>query len=62
MQIGCYTYTYHPTFVIRDPMNKVHTGKNKSLVSSDNTKLIFKSVMSIPVVCVNVLETAIFIG
>ena len=26
-------------FVIGDPMNKVHIGKNRSLVSSDNTKL-----------------------
>jgi len=28
----------NPTFVIGDPMNKVHMGKNKSLVSFDNTK------------------------
>jgi len=36
-------------------MNKVHMDKNKSLVSSDNTS---KSIMSIPMVCVKVLETA----
>jgi len=30
----------NPTFVIGDPMNKVHMGKNKSLVSSASTKLI----------------------
>jgi len=34
----------NPTFVIGDPMNKVHMGKNKPLVSFDNTKLIFKSI------------------
>jgi hypothetical protein len=28
----------NPTFVIGDPMNKVHMGKNKSLVSSASTK------------------------
>jgi len=33
-------------------MNKVHMGKNKSLVSSDSTNLILKSIMSIPMVCV----------
>ena len=42
----------NPTFVIGDPMNKVHMGKNMSLVSSDSTKLILKSIMSIPMVCV----------
>jgi len=30
----------NPTFVIGDPMNKVHMGKNKSLVSFDSTRLI----------------------
>jgi len=34
----------NPIFVIGDPMNKVHMVKNKSLVSSDSTKLIFKSI------------------
>ena len=28
----------NPTFVIGDPMNKVHMGKNKSRVKSANTK------------------------
>ena len=28
----------NPTFVIEDPMNKVHMGKNKSLISSASTK------------------------
>ena len=31
----------NPTFVIGDPMKKVHMGKNKSLVSSANTKIDF---------------------
>ena len=43
-------------------MNKVHMDKNKSLVSSDSTKLIFKSIMSIPMVYVKVLETALLRG
>jgi len=30
----------NPTFVIGDPMNMIHMGKNKSLVSSASTKLI----------------------
>jgi len=48
----------NPTYVIGDPMNKVHMGKNKSLVSSNSTKLIFKSIVSIPMVCAKVLEVA----
>jgi len=43
-------------------MNKVHMGKNKSLVSSDSIKLIFKSIKSIPMVCVKVLKAAFFRG
>jgi len=43
-------------------MNKVHMGKNKSLVSTNNTKLIFKSIMSIPIICVKVLETTLMRG
>ena len=31
----------NPTFVIGDPMNKVHMGKNKSLVSSASTEINF---------------------
>jgi len=30
----------NPTFVIGDPVNKVHISKNKSLISFDSTKLI----------------------
>lgn len=30
----------NPTFVIGDPMKKVHKGKNNSLVSSASTKFI----------------------
>jgi len=40
-------------------MNKVHIGKKQSLVSSDSTKLIFKSIMSIPMVCAKVLEVVL---
>jgi len=43
-------------------MNKVHMSKNMSLVSFDNTKLIFKSIMSIHMVYVKVLETALLRG
>jgi len=43
-------------------MNKVHVGKNKSLVSSDSTKLIFLSIMSIPMVYVKVLKTVLLSG
>jgi len=44
--------------VIEDPMNKVHMGKNKSHVGFDNTKIDFKSILSIPMVCVCVCESA----
>ena len=37
----------NPIFVIGDPMNKVHMGKNKSLVSSASTKMIW----NVPMVC-----------
>jgi len=40
VHMGKQTIDGNPTFVIGDPMNKVHIGKNKSLVSSTNTKLI----------------------
>jgi len=36
----------NPTFVIGDLMNKVHMGKNKSLVSSNSTKLILNQLCS----------------
>ena len=52
----------NPTFVIGDPMNKVHTGKNKSLVSSASTNIDSKSILSIPMVCVKVLVTALSRG
>ena len=32
-------------------MNKVHMGKNKSLVSSASTDIDLKSFLSIPMVC-----------
>ena len=32
-------------------MNKVHMGKNKSLVSSASTNIDLKSILSIPMVC-----------
>jgi len=34
----------NPTFFIGDPMNKVHMGKNKSLVSSASTNIDLKSI------------------
>lgn len=34
------TSDQNPTFVIGDPMKKVHKGKNNSLVSSASTKFI----------------------
>ena len=52
----------NPTFVIEDPMNKVHMGKNKSLVSPASTNIDFKSILSIPLVCVKVLDTALSRG
>ena len=49
--------------MIGDPMNKVHMGKNKSLISSDSTKLILNQLRPfLWCVCVNVLETAFFRG
>jgi len=46
------------TFVIGNPMNKVHMGKNKSLVSSASTKIDLKS--NCPFLwCVKVLDTAL---
>jgi len=33
-------------------MNKVHMGKNKSLVSSASTNIDLKSILFIPMVCV----------
>jgi len=48
------------TFVIGYPMNKGYMGKNKSLVSSNSTKLIFKSINYVHsygvCVCVKVLR------
>jgi len=38
-------------------MNKVHVGKNESLVSYDRTKIDFKSILSIPMTCVKMLKT-----
>jgi len=43
-------------------MNKVHMGKNKSLVSSASTNIDLKSIFSIPMVCVKVLDTALSRG
>ena len=43
-------------------MNKVHMGKNKSLVSSASTNIDSKSILSIPMVCVKVLDTALSRG
>jgi len=43
-------------------MNKVHMGKNKSLVSSANTNIDLKSNLSIPMVCVKVLDIALSRG
>jgi len=40
-------------------MNKVHMGKNKSLVSFASTNI---SILSIPMVCVEVLDTALSRG
>jgi len=40
-------------------MNKVHMGKNKSLVSSASTNIDFKSILSISMVCVKVLDTTL---
>jgi len=37
--------------VIGDPTNKVHIGKNKSLVSSASTNIDLKSILSILMVC-----------
>jgi len=34
----------NPTFMIRDPMNKVHMGKNRPLDSSASTKIDLKSI------------------
>ena len=45
--------------MIENPMNKVHMGKNKSLVSSASTDIDLKSILSIPMVCVKVLVTAL---
>ena len=39
-------------------MNKVHMGKNKSLVSSASTDIDLKSIFSISMVYVKVLVTA----
>ena len=44
--------------MIGDPMNNVHMGKNKSLVSSNNTKLILNQYCPF-LWCVKVLETSI---
>jgi len=43
-------------------MNKVHMGKNKSLVSSTSINIDLKSILSIPIVCVKVLDTALSRG
>jgi len=48
--------------MIGDPMNKVHMGKNNSLVSSASTNIDSKSILSIPMVCVKVLDTALSRG
>jgi len=40
-------------------MNKVHIGKNKSLVSSTSTNIDLKSIFSFPMVCAKVLDTAL---
>ena len=43
-------------------MNKVHMGKNKSLVSSASTNIDLKSILSIRMVCVKVLDIALSRG
>ena len=43
-------------------MNKVHMSKNKSLVSSASTNIDSKPILSIPMVCVKVLDTALSRG
>jgi len=45
---------WNPTFFIGDPMNKVHMGKNKSLVSSANTKIDLRLILSFHAVCESV--------
>ena len=45
-----------------DPMNKVHMGKNKSLVSYASTNIDLRSTLFIPMVCVKVLDTALSRG
>jgi len=43
-------------------MNMVHMGKNKSLVSYASTNIDLKSILSIPMVCEKVLDTALSRG
>jgi len=50
------------TFVIGDPMNKVHMSKNKSLGSFASINIDLKSIFSILMLCVEVLDTALSRG
>ena len=43
-------------------MNKVHMGKNKSLISYANTNIDLRSILSIPMVCVKVVDIALSRG
>ena len=40
----------------------IHMGKNKSLVSSASTNVDLKSILSIPMVCVKMQDTALSRG
>ena len=48
----------NPTFVIGDPMNKVHMGKNKSLVSSASIEINFKLILFVFIPSYGVWESA----